>query len=503
MNERLQRGVWFILPAIFVITILSIISSWSQEAVVIADSPPPILPAFEGDLYEPTLTNVKLINQNPLSITGESGWNLVFSETFTTALDSNVWSAIDNDGDTNGEYYWSTGVYSSTGITDTIARAISGGADGMLITETQGYPDNVDSWLILGPFSTEGAGQATITFDYWFDAALLDYFGVAASTNGVNYSGLQQSGGLPGWQSVSYSLNDFVGEGTVYVAFIFTSDDSGNLTNRLGAYVDNVDLYLHYPLNTYLPFVNKAFTPIPTNTPTPTNTPVATSTPTPTNTPVPGDYLDEFDDPDSGWEMRRTDSDINDWEVNYLSADELELVVDKTKSYVIASPLVPAPSPPYNIEVVARFTSQSEHRHLYGILFAADWNGTECPNSEFTSCFNRFYWLRVAWDEPGSSNPRLEFMLKRVFTFEEDNDPVSVDLIGWTSLGNADPDAWHEWDILFEEDGDIAISFNDALVATTRDTNSFGQRYFGLLGETRDIGGGRVKFDYFKLDDLE
>lgn len=502
MNKRLKRGVWFSIPAIFIITILSIIISWSQEAIVVADSPPPILPAFEGEVYTPTLANVKMINQHPISITGESGWNLVFSETFSTSLDSSVWSAIDNDGDTNGEYYWSTGVYSNTTITDTIARAISGGADGMLTTETQPYPDNVDSWLILGPFSTQGVGQATITFDYWFDAALLDYFGVAVSTDGVNYSGVRKSGGLPEWHSVSYSLNDFVDEDMVYVAFIFTSDDSGNSTNRLGAYVDNVDLYLLYSLNTYLPLVNKGFTPVPTNTPTPTNTPVATNTPTPTLTPTPGNYRDDFDDPDSGWEMRRTDSNPNDWEVNYLVAEELELVVDKTKSYVIASPLVAAPERPYNIEVKARFTDQSQHRHLYGILFAANWDGTECPNSDFSSCFKRFYWLRVAWDEPNSSNPRLEFMLKRVFTFEADNDPVSVDLIGWTGLGNATAHHWHEWDIRFEEDGDIKISFDDVLVASTRDTNDFGQLYFGLLAETRDIGDARVKFDYFKLNEI-
>ena len=503
MNKRLERGVWMIIPAIFVITILSIVRSWSQETVVVADSPPPVLPPFEAEVYTPTLTNVKVINQNPLSITGESGWNLVFSETFTTALDSNVWSAIDNDGDTNGEYYWSTGVYSSTTITDTIARAISGGVDGMVLAETEGYPDNVDSWLILGPFSTAGVDRATITFDYWFDAALLDYFGVAVSTDGVTYSGDQQSGGLPGWHSVSYSLNDFVGQETVYVAFTFKTDASGNQTNRLGAYLDNVNLYLHYPLNTYLPFVNKAFTPVPTNTPTPTNTPIATNTPTPTATPIAGNYRDDFDNSNTGWEMRRTDiNNTSNWEVNYLPAEELELVVDSTHSYIIASPLVAAPEPPYNIELRARFTDQSEDRHIYGIVFAADWNGNECPNNNYSSCFNRYYLLRVEWDETNVGDPKLEFMLRRIYDHDGSNNPLAVDLVGWTGLGIATAHHWHEWDIRFEEDGDIKISFDDVLVASTNDTNSFGQRYFGLSVETRDNGDGRVKFDYFKVNEI-
>jgi hypothetical protein len=500
MNNRLKRGVWFIIPAIFVITILSIISSWSPEAVVVADSPPPPLPAFEGEAYDPILANVKLINQQPLSLTADmSGWNHVFSETFSAPVESTVWSAIDNDGDTNGEYYWATGVYASTNVTDTIARAISGGTDGMLLSENDPYPDNVDSWLILGPFSTEGSDRATITFDYWFDAALLDYFGVAVSTDGVNYTGTRLSGGLPGWHNVSHSLNDFVGEEKVWVAFTFTTDASGNQTNRLGAYMDNVNLYLHNALITYLPVMQKGFTPVPTNTPIPTNTP------TPTATPVAGDYLDEFGNSNTGWAMRRTDmSSSNDWEVTYTTADELRLIVDETDSYIIVSPLVQAVEPPYNIEVIARFTSQSKDRHMYAIIFGADWDdGTVCPASDYSTCFNSYYWLRVEYDESIIGSPQLQYTLRRVTQHNSNNNPQSVTLIDWHDLGSASPTGWHEWDVLVEANGKITISFDDDFRGSVTDTTLLDQRYFGLMVQTNDEGDARSHFDYYKVDDVD
>ena len=500
MNLGLKRGIWIIIPAIFVMTVLSIMSIWSPEATVVADTPPPMLPEFDGADFS-GLLNAKLLNQQPISISTEAtGWSLVLSETFTTTLDTMMWSAIDNDSASNGEYYWATGVFSNTGMTDTVsARAISGGADGMSVTETDGYPDNADSWLVLGPFSTEGANAAVITFDYFFDAAIGDFFGVAVSTDGgLNYVGKEQNGGLAsnGWQSVSYNLNDVVGESAVYVAFIFTSDGSGNTNNRLGAYVDNVNLYMSFSLSTYLPFINKAFTPTPTSTPVPTNTP--------TPVPVLDHYRDDFDDPDSGWEMRRTDiSNTSDWAVKYRSDEQLELEVDNTSNYIIVSPLVEAPEPPYNIELKARFGTDSDDRHIYGIVFAADWNGTACPNNVYTSCFNKYHWLRVEWDESDPGNPFLEFMMRRIHSHNANNSPQGVDLLGWKKLNNASPTGWHEWDILVEENGKISISFDDNLVATTTSTTDIGLPYFGVMLETRHEGGAYAKFDYFKYDAVD
>ncbi|MCB8944963.1 MAG: hypothetical protein H6658_14530 [Ardenticatenaceae bacterium] len=513
MNQSLKRGAWIVIPAIFVVMVLAVISIWSPQTSVEADAPPPILPDFDGFAFSTQLENVKVLNQTPISVPHEAtGWSLVVSETFTTSLDAGMWSAIDNDGDVNGEYYWATGIYSNTTVTDTIARAISGGANGISVTVAQGYTDSVDSWLILGPVATTNANAAVVTFDYWFDAAPGDYFGVAVSTDGgLTYDGERLNGGVAGWNSVSYSLNDVVGETAVYIAFIFTSDDSGNSQNRLGAYLDNVNLYMRYTLNTYLPVIRQDFTPTPTNTATPTNTPTPTSTPEATNTPTPtatadgGSYLDNFDDANSGWEMRRTDiHDSEDYEINYTEAEELELVVVGERNYVIASPLIQAPEPPYNIETRARFTGDSEDRHIYGIIFAGNWNGNQCPDlDDFSTCFKQYYFLRVQWNEADPGDPFLEYMLWKVYTHNVNNNPIGSELIGWTSLGNASTTGWHEWDIQVYPDGKINILFNDKVVGSATDSSIIFQKYFGVMLQTKDIGGARVKFDYFKVDPIE
>jgi hypothetical protein len=496
MNKYTQRGAIIIIPTVLLILIIAALTTFPNGAgqTAVADTPPQPLPAFEGEVYNTQLEQLKGLNINPIPVpTDAHGWTIIYSDTFTTTLDANVWSSIDNDADTNGEYNWATGVYTSTGITDTImARAISGGTMGSTLTETQGYPDNVNSWLVLGPFSTENASKATITFDFWNEAALGDYFGVVASTDGQAYSGLRQSGGVGEWNSVSYNLNDYVGQSSVYVAFIFTTNADGNTLNRLGAYLDNVSLYLNYPSNVYLPLMRQDITPTPANTPTPTPSPTSQS----------GNYLDLFDDPNSGWEMRRTNiGDIDDYAIIYRTDDILEMQVDKTDDYLLASPLVPAPDKPYNIEVIAQFTDGSKDRHLYGIIFSGNYNGSsQCPNTGFTSCFTSFYYLRVEWDETTANSPKLEYMLRRVWGFDEGNNMLATDLLGWSTLTGASPDGWHEWDILVENNGKITLSFDDAPLATVQDPEPLPGNYFGFIVETRAQGGARVKFDQFKAN---
>jgi hypothetical protein len=426
-----------------------------------------------------------------------TGWTLVLSESFTTTLDTTMWSAIDNDGATNGEYYWATGIYSNTGVTNTLARAISGGANGISVTASTGYTDSVDSWLILGPFNPGSASAAVVTFDYWFDATVGDYFGVAVSTDGgLTYSGERLNGGLEGWHSVSYNLNDVVGETAVYIAFIFTSDDSGNTQNRMGAYLDNINLYMRYSLSTYLPLIRKDFTPTPTATPIATNTPIATPV-----VPV-AHYLDNFDNANSGWAMRRTDiTNANNWGVVYTNQQELQIEVDNPQSYVIAAPVALAPQRPYNIEVKARFTTDSENQHKYGIVFAGDWDGHPCVNNNYATCFNKYYLLQVQIKFVNNVS-HLEYIIRQVYDHDANNNPIFVDLKGWTTLTNAAPTGWHEWDVFVDDDGTIRIAFEDTQIASVTGSTGLDRPYFGVLGSTSGDGNAVVRFDYYKVDEV-
>jgi hypothetical protein len=69
---------------------------------------------------------------------------------------------------------------------------------------------------------------------------------VGASVNGTNFYGSSISGDSGGWNAQNfdltnvYTLGNLTGSSTIWIAFVFSSDDS--ITYPEGAYVDNVVL---------------------------------------------------------------------------------------------------------------------------------------------------------------------------------------------------------------------------------------------------------------------
>ena len=108
------------------------------------------------------------------------------------------------------------------------------------------YPNDLNAWMIWGPFDLTAAEDAVVTF--WYNnvsETSHDYFSWYASKDGTNYSGLRASGNSNGWQSTTFdlknvfSIGDLRGQRQVWIAFNFTSDGS---TNFKGAFVDDVVL---------------------------------------------------------------------------------------------------------------------------------------------------------------------------------------------------------------------------------------------------------------------
>ena len=66
-----------------------------------------------------------------------------------------------------------------------------------------------------------------------------------ASTDGENYGCADPWSGYSGdWVNLSFSLNAFAGSPTVYLAWIFTSDESyGGDSGYLGAFLDEIWVY--------------------------------------------------------------------------------------------------------------------------------------------------------------------------------------------------------------------------------------------------------------------
>jgi hypothetical protein len=108
------------------------------------------------------------------------------------------------------------------------------------------YPVNMESWLIRGPFDLGKAVGGTLSFRSWLQSSSgSDWLSWMVSTDGENFSGLQDSGGTSGW--VDYSLDleasGVAGEPKVWIAFAFTSDGDPSGAGE-GAYIDEILLQI-------------------------------------------------------------------------------------------------------------------------------------------------------------------------------------------------------------------------------------------------------------------
>lgn len=471
-------------------------------------APPPDLPAFEGEAVTVQFTsNELLVKVVQPTAADQVGWTVVLSEDWEDGFDDEKWTTIDEDGTANGEYKWATRPFAnSAGGGERSAWAIGGGEDGgPLDPDSDGYPDDVKSWLMVGPLDMSDAVDAELTFDYWFEADADDTFSVLASTDGSNWAGKEEfSGGTGTWLGRTFALTEYAGAPQLYLAFRFYSDESGD-PNKPGLFVDNIELHLNLRNKGYLPIIEYAFTPTFTPSPTATSLPTSTPPPTPTATPIPGgaDYRDDFTSSINTWAIRRG-TNGGSFSVQHRGDTDggrqgfLETEVFSDDSYVIVSPLVQSTAPPYNIEFYAKLKDPQD-RHMYGIVFGGDWNGQACDTANPANCLTRYYELRVQYRD-FSGQRFQEVKLVRVDGHDANNEPFGPILIDWKKGGNVGTDDWIEIDVIVEGDGRMAVSFNDQFIAEARDATLINNRYFGLMLITRENDGARVKFDYIKVD---
>jgi hypothetical protein len=129
-----------------------------------------------------------------------------------------------------------------------------------------GYPDSMRAWMEYGPFDLSDASDAYFDFYYVSDCEPgYDTFGWYASLDGIHYHGyyFDTTSNLQ-WQEMYFDLTsvptigDLTGESVVYVAFLFTSDETNLGEIYHGAKVDDISLWknttttypTYFPINT-------------------------------------------------------------------------------------------------------------------------------------------------------------------------------------------------------------------------------------------------------------
>lgn len=502
-NHKPNRMAW-LGGFVATVVIAALIALWGGPAETAArlGDPPPDLPPFTGESISVEFAPDGLSTRNESTpVLGQQGWKVVFSDDFEAGITSD-WINVDRDGSQNGDYKWGTRPIENTiAGGDLSAWGVGGGQDGDQLDQVvDGYPRNVESWLIYGPVDMSLASDAEISFNWWFDAYADDTLALLASSDGIQWNGEQtEDGGDGTWTESSFSLASYAGEDNVYIAFRFMSDNKGQ-NNKTGPFIDDVVIRVDSGNVQFLPHIQVQPSPTPTSTPEP-----PTPTPTPTATPQGGNYFNSFTNNIDGWDARRWDQSATgqygfrhraDSDGGLQGALELELLSED--SYFIVSPLVQGKTAPYNIEYKAKLKNPQD-RQMHGLVFGATWNGQPCPAGDFSSCFTTYYELRVQYRKFDGKEFQ-EMKLKKIDSHTSDGEPEGPTLIDWVKGANVGNDEWVEIDVNVSGDGWIRLTFNGKFRAEVRESEWVNNPYFGLMLITRENDDARVKYDYIKID---
>jgi len=173
--------------------------------------------------------------------------------------------------------------------------------------------------------------------------------------------------------------------------------------------------------------------------------------------------------------------------------DSIFILMNDRFDFALASPMEPAPAPPYVIETKAAIHDPG-NLVSYGIVFGGN-GGSPCPAYRDTGCFTHYYRLDVIWN--GGS---LKAQFKRIDYHEPESDEQrgharGVTLIDYVYVSD-DHDGWHTWRFEVKPTG-IDIYFDDKLYGSTSDTTYVNEPYFGIWASANEYKPAIGRYDYF------
>lgn len=234
---------------------------------------------------------------------------------------------------------------------------------------------------------------------------------------------------------------------------------------------------------------------------------------------VVGGYYDDFEDPSTGWAVRRGThrEDVNGF---YENGKYVTMVTSRW-DWLVASPLRPAPRVPYVIDFEARTVSQG-YAHSAGGVFGGDWDGQTCPPentgseawARHSDCFNHFYNTNGIYNDTDQSNVTIGLLFERVDQLKwRPNDggsplkrvgdiPTSVRV-----YRNIDPKGWNHYRIEVRADGIRVYAAKRGaeprLQYEYEDTRWITSPYFGFFTSTDIIENSTWRFDYIQVMPLD
>ena len=168
------------------------------------------------------------------------GWNLLFYDGFEGAFPG-TWRLYDDYvddldllwGDTSyGHQYGSWSAWPAAHGLDAVNPA-------------GGYPNNMDSWMVQGPFDLSEMEDVFVGFGLWYDTEPeYDWVYFCVSIEWPNFNCDYWSGYSGDWIDQAYWLTSYAGYPEVWFAWYFHSDYSyGGDVGYFGPYVDEVNAW--------------------------------------------------------------------------------------------------------------------------------------------------------------------------------------------------------------------------------------------------------------------
>ena len=224
------------------LTVTVLFWAFSSGTTVLAQDPGPEEPVFE--ILDLEHVSVSISTQDDVNRGGEptespdstiqSHWTTIMSEGGGNVPNGNGWQMFDANSASGRDYWDDLTCRSHNGSWSIWAADIGDMVDCNL------YDNNMQAWMIYGPFDLSDAQDAELNFYYWnYSESGYDYFKWLASSNGSSFNGFKTSGNTGGWVSKNFDLSSYIGDSSVWIAFKFDSDPS--ITYE-GAYVDDIVL---------------------------------------------------------------------------------------------------------------------------------------------------------------------------------------------------------------------------------------------------------------------
>ncbi len=177
----------------------------------------------------------------------QTGWVNIVEEGFEGDFPGPGWTRVDRSSD-GYDRRWGQNDYRAY-QSSWAAWPACGGSNAICPEAPYGpedyYPNNMDTWMIYGPFDLRDAVLAHTDFQLWRKIRSGDYLVFEVSHDGVAFQELARwDGSGDGWELKDVYYNDYRGDDSVWVAWRFYSNGSSTWD---GPWVDRVRVWKYVP----------------------------------------------------------------------------------------------------------------------------------------------------------------------------------------------------------------------------------------------------------------